>query len=507
MATCLTRTALFFALMFISTINFYALEPQKAVSPNALPETQALLEMIYAISGKYTLSGQHNYPATMDKNSRFAEKYMGKKPVIWSTDMGFAEEGDTDSYLARPDIVKEAIRQHKMGSIITICWHAVPPTADEPITFRPLPGADPNNLISVQGQLTDEQFESVLTPGTPLNKKWLAQMDTVAYYLKQLQEAKVPVLWRPYHEMNGSWFWWGGRTEGEITTKALYRGMFERFTQYHGLTNLVWMWNVDRVSREGMEFEKYYPGNETLDILSLDVYGSDFAQSYYDGLMNLSQGKPLLFGEVGNPPSVEVLDAQPNWTSWVIWAGMVRNTTKAQYQTMIDDPRILFQEDAAYLHYLNQFREKCKLGLIDPASNPMSGNWILNEQKSMSIRGFANSAYKMNIVQLGNELMIEQSFIVEWGDDRVAHETIMVNGEELSTATPWGAEQLKSHRWENGNLVINTTVNFTRDGQTSEMKSGEIWTINDDRTELTIQSKAQTPRGEQVSELFYERLK
>lgn len=125
------------------------------VNPNATPEAKALLDLYYRISGKYTLTGQHNYPDTKDRNSKFAAKYIGKTPVIWSTDMGFAKEGDTDSYLARPDIVKEAIRQHKKGSIITICWHAVPPTANEPVTFQPRRDRifPPDSLASVQGKM------------------------------------------------------------------------------------------------------------------------------------------------------------------------------------------------------------------------------------------------------------------------------------------------------------------------------------------------------------------
>ena len=128
------------ALILVSALLLGTLSPaysQEPVTPNASPEAKALLELTYSISGKYTLTGQHNYPATRDRNSQFAAEYSGQTPAIWSTDMGFAEAGDTDSYLARPDIVKEAIRQHKKGSIITICWHAVPPTADEPVTFQP----------------------------------------------------------------------------------------------------------------------------------------------------------------------------------------------------------------------------------------------------------------------------------------------------------------------------------------------------------------------------------
>jgi len=105
--------------------------------------------------------------------------------VIFSTDWGFAKEDDKDSYLARPEIVREAIRQYKLGSIITICWHAVPPTAQEPVTFQPARGADPQKLASVQGQLTDQQFRDILTKGTPLYKSWCDQVDSVAVYLKK----------------------------------------------------------------------------------------------------------------------------------------------------------------------------------------------------------------------------------------------------------------------------------------------------------------------------------
>jgi hypothetical protein len=77
-----------------------------------------------------------------------------------------------------------------------------------PVTFqrrRNTPA--PEKLNTVQGQLTDQQFRDVLTPGTELHQRWCAQVDAVAGYLKQLQEARVPVLWRPDHEMNGDWFW------------------------------------------------------------------------------------------------------------------------------------------------------------------------------------------------------------------------------------------------------------------------------------------------------------
>jgi len=135
---------IFFIFLFFCCSKEVAAQ-QKTITPvtkNASPEARALLKFFYSISGEYLLTGQHNYPNVKERNTKFAAEYIGKTPVVYSTDWGFAFDGNTDSYLARQDIVDEAIRQNKLGSIITICWHAVPPTANEPVTFQPLPGAD-----------------------------------------------------------------------------------------------------------------------------------------------------------------------------------------------------------------------------------------------------------------------------------------------------------------------------------------------------------------------------
>jgi len=342
----------------------------KPVTPNAAPEAVELLKLIYSLSGKHTMTGQHNFPNTKDKYTQRAAQSWGKIPAVYGQDMGFAKEGDQDSYLARPDIVAECKRQYGMGSIVTICWHAVPPTADEPVTFRPRGGTPaPEKLASVQGKLTDEQFKDVLTPGTELYKHWCAQVDAVAGFLKQLQEARVPVLWRPYHEMNGDWFWWGGR-RGEYCTARLYRQIFERYVNYHKLTNLVWVWSVDRPEREDRTFADYYPGAEYFDIASLDVYG-EFKQSYYDDLLKVAAGKPLALAEVGRAPAIEVLAKQPGWTWWMTWAGMGGGRRGAEgpnpIQALVNDPRSWSLSDPDYVKAITPLRQASGLPPVPPA--------------------------------------------------------------------------------------------------------------------------------------------
>lgn len=480
------------------------------VNPNATPEARTLLDLFYRISGKYTLTGQHNYPNTKDRNSRFAAKYIGQTPAVWSTDMGFAEEGNYDSYLARPDIVKEAIRQHKKGSIITICWHAVPPTADEPVTFQPSEPVAPDSLTSVQGQLLDEQFKEVLTPGTRLYNRWAAQVDSIAFYLKKLQEANVPVLWRPYHEMNGDWFWWGGRV-GENSTIELYRQLYDRMVNHHKLNNLVWVWSVDRPSTPIRQFSNFYPGNEYLDILSLDVYGSDFNQAYYDSLMALSQGKPLVLGEVGNPPALDILDNQPNWSYWVIWAGMVRNLTKKQHQVLVNDPKMLSQEDPAYWEVMAPFRKACGLPLLplkDKYPVNFSGQWVFNEEKSeLGNMGIMNTPYEMEIDHDDDILFVKRFIIVEWGDDRITNEEILLDGTEMKSEF-FNAPRISTASWdeESNSIKISSTVKFDRGGRTFEMKSSEEWSLEEDGNIMKIVQKSTGFRGgENVVTLVFEK--
>ncbi len=295
-------------------------DEQPPANPNATPEARALLHFLYSISGQHTLTGQHNFPNTRDQSTLSAARYRGKVPAIFGQDFGFAKDGDKDAVSARPDMIAEVKRQFALGSIVTLCWHAAPPTASEPVTFRPPNRTNNLNNHSVQGQLTDQQFLDILTPGTALHSNWCAQVDVIAGYLKQLQDAHIPVLWRPYHEMNGDWFWWGGRL-GEHGTAALYRQLYDRMVNYHHLNNLIWIWSLDRPgTNTSRAFTNFYPGQNYFDVAALDCYGP-FEQHYYDDLLQVAHGKVVTLAEVGTPPTLAVLEKQPDWCWWMTWAG------------------------------------------------------------------------------------------------------------------------------------------------------------------------------------------
>jgi mannan endo-1,4-beta-mannosidase len=321
----------------------------RPVTPHASPEAVALLKFIQSQAGKHVLTGQHNFPNTKDDSTRRITAIYGKIPAIFGQDFGFAAFGDKDAVAARPAIIAECQRQFANGALITLCWHAVPPTADEPVTFRPKRGATPAQpLASVQGRLTDEQWHDLITPGTPLYQHWCAQVDVIAGFLKELQAAHVPVLWRPYHEMNGNWFWWGDRG-GERGTKVLYRQLFDRFVYYHKLNNLIWIWSLDRPGSNSGSFSDFFPGKKYFDIAALDVYQNDFQQTYYENLLKLAGGKPITLAEVGPPPTVSILKQQPRWSWWMSWAG-VRTTNNPAVQALYDDPHSWSASDPAFMN-------------------------------------------------------------------------------------------------------------------------------------------------------------
>jgi hypothetical protein len=363
----------------------------------------------------------------------------------------------------------------------------------------------------VQGRLTDRQFDDVLTPGTALYAKWCRQADSVAVTLKQLRDARVPVLWRPYHEMNGSWFWWGGR-HGPKGTAALYRQLFDRYTRVHRLDNLIWIWSVDRPNRPEMNFFHYYPGDDCVDVLALDVYGNDFNPAYYDSLAALAGGRPMVLGEVGNPPAPEILAAQPGWGYYVVWAGMARNTPGPAYRRLFADPRMLNRGDSAYAAETAAYRSACGLPALTvrtPAGpgTDFSGEWLFSETGSaLDDRGAGSAPDRLDVFLDGDGLMIRRTVVQEWRDEFVTVEDLRLDGSEYRSESFGAPTRTTARRSAAGDtLFIDSTTALPRGGGTSGMKSRETWTLGNGGRRLSIRWISESFRGGRDVTLVYER--
>jgi mannan endo-1,4-beta-mannosidase len=330
--------AAFLCALVVTTFSLHAQTRQPDAAPvnaNASPAARALLRSIDSISGHATLSGQHNFPNTVSRYSDRVYELTGHYPAVFGQDFGFSTGEDKDSTLGRASMIEEVIRQYRAGSVIALTWHSVRPTDDEPVTFRD----------SVQGHLTDWEFRQLLTPGTDLNKRWARQVDVIAGYLQELRDAGVPVLFRPYHEMNGNWFWWGGRP-GQDGTAALYRQIFDRYVHLHHLNNLIWVWNVNSPSVNAGSGDQYFPGAAYVDVLSMDIYGA-FDRRYYDSMVALAgDAKPIALAEVGAMPTLKILSEQPRWSYMMMWSGMAEGSNSPeQLQALFHAPNIINRND------------------------------------------------------------------------------------------------------------------------------------------------------------------
>ena len=212
-------------------------------------------------------------------------------------------------------------------------WHGCFPTDGD--------CCDGSSIWAMENRPTPEMWNELVTEGTSLNDAWKVGADKIAMYLKQLQDKNIPVLWRPYHEMNGVWFWWCNQ-KGEQGFKRLWIMMYKYFTEVHQLNNLIWVWNTnaprDIPNDEAFAYSDFYPGDEYVDILAADVYRKDYKQSSHDQLVELGQGKPIALGEVGELPTLEILEQQPEWSwfmpwGWILFLSNENDQIKAIYNS------------------------------------------------------------------------------------------------------------------------------------------------------------------------------
>jgi len=294
-------------------------------------QARQALEYIQGISGKKTLAGQHNKEPNSDpdKWTRYIHETTGKYPALWSGDFLFQQENID----ARWNMIHEARKQWDQGAVINLMWHACPPDEGEPC------GWDPGLL---NAQLDDAQWTELLTEGSSLNQAWKKRMEEVAVYLSYLEEHGVEVLFRPFHEMNQGLFWWGGRPGPEGTAK-LYRITHDYFTDTLGLTHLIWMWDMQDLSKD---FEAYNPGEEYWDVFGFDIYDQGYDPWWYHYILSVIGDRPMAIGECAKLPSPAILASQPRWVFFMPWAELVKESNSVREITeLYQDARIITRDE------------------------------------------------------------------------------------------------------------------------------------------------------------------
>lgn len=188
------------------------------------------------------------------------KEVCGDYPAVMGFDLGEIEKGKENNLDGVPfkRMRQEIIRQYDRGGIVTLSWH-------------------PNNPATGKNawDATGDAVTQIL-PGARLHTQfngWLLKVCSFIRSLKTKAGKPIPVIFRPWHEMSGGWFWWG---EGHCTVsqyKQLYRYTVN-FMKRHHCDNIVWAYSPNLADEKETvaHYEKYYPGDDVVDLLGIDIY-------------------------------------------------------------------------------------------------------------------------------------------------------------------------------------------------------------------------------------------
>lgn len=226
-------------------------------NPNASEEVRSVLNYFHEIQGTGIITGQHTQTMAQEELN-YIYQVTGKWPALcgfellgYSPNINYEDSGEECllEVAENQDTLQKAWEwtENNRG-LLTFTWH----------WFSPLGGRDK----SFYSEHTNFNVSKAITEGTKEYEALLSDMDHMANILREFCNKRIPILWRPFHEAEGTWFWWGSK--GPEIAKQLYRIMYERYTHYHNLNNLIWVWNSPLV--EG------YVGDDVVDIISRDMY-------------------------------------------------------------------------------------------------------------------------------------------------------------------------------------------------------------------------------------------
>ena len=314
------------------------------VNPNAQECVKNVLKYLSDISFNKVITGQHTQTMAMEEFHHI-KKITGHEPALlgfellsYSPNINYLDTDDEcmTEVANNYGTLKRAWEWADKKGLITFTWH----------WFSPLGGRSKSFFTDN----TDFDASRAVIDGTPENKALISDMDMMAGLLRPFCDKGIPILWRPFHEGDGNWFWWG--VKGAEVVKKLYRMMYDRYTGLHGLNNLIWVWNTAE--------PECYAGDDAVDIISKDMYPPKHVHTAcsdeYSKLIKITeQPKITVIGEIGSLPDLnEIHGLGLGWASYMTWSGMfclTEETTSFEYlKKLYESPYAVTKETLPELY-------------------------------------------------------------------------------------------------------------------------------------------------------------
>jgi mannan endo-1,4-beta-mannosidase len=271
------------ALIFVFIISMFLRALGQPVKPSdtlLTAETRALFNNLHSLAGQGVLLGHHDATAygvnwRLVKDSADVKSVTGSYPAIYGWDLSGIEVDSTYDINGIPFETQRRLAReaYQRGGINTFSWHMHNPF---------------NGKTSWDTAAT---AISQLLPGGVLHQTYLSYLNKAAAYLSTLKGRygePVPILFRPFHEMTGEWFWWGVSTTTSEEFRQLWQFTVNYLRQTKQLHNLVMVYSAANYYDE-LELTEQYPGDDYVDMIGFDRYCTDTTDTYIKGMQRQLQ--------------------------------------------------------------------------------------------------------------------------------------------------------------------------------------------------------------------------
>lgn len=313
----------------------------------------ALFDALHRHTGEFAMFGHQGDTSTHHSTDADSDTLAvtGSYPAVWGADLGRIELGwdENIDHVPFADIRNDARRAYRMGAIVTFSWHSVNPITEGGYGDNLAPGS----------------VAAVLSGGE-LHGKYLTWLDRLADFLLSVRDddgTPIPLIFRPFHEHTGDWFWWcpGSFAQPTDTTPEQFAELWRMTVEYlrdeRDVHQVLYAYSPDR-SRIDMTddttlesgYLRGYPGNGYVDVLGLDDYwdidqpldGPDAADptERHDkfvriltliGRLGMERGKLAAVTEVGSPREFAAAfgdDPNAPWTTFMLSAAKANEYTR-----------------------------------------------------------------------------------------------------------------------------------------------------------------------------------
>jgi mannan endo-1,4-beta-mannosidase len=257
---------LYLLLALISSFSAFG-QKMAPIDSKATKETKALFKNLFTLSEKHTLFGHqhateygHGWSGEADRSD--VKSVVGTHPAVIGVD--FAElsgRPEAEIKKTKEKLIKLITDTYNRGGVTTVAWHFSNPVAPGGFYWK-----DSVSLPAVK----------YIVPGGEAHAKYLKILDGLAEVAKSVKGKKgeaIPVIFRPFHEFDGDWFWWGKSHCTPEEFKSLWRSTVGYLRDSAGVHNFIYAFSPDNTFTSEEQYMERYPGNEWVDMVGMDNYG------------------------------------------------------------------------------------------------------------------------------------------------------------------------------------------------------------------------------------------